>query len=333
MRRRDVILGLVLAATTWRAEAEQATKVPRIALVDMSRPTTEMAESSSVAGYTALFEELRRLGYVEGQNLAVERYSGEGLADHYPELARNVVLRSPDVIFTNGSRLALDFKMATTTIPIVAFTGDPVAYGLVPNLARPGGNMTGISLYAGLGILGKRLDLLRQAVPNLERVAFLVSPAEWEGPSGTVMREAARAMGISLIDARLVPPFHEAEYRRAFASIARDGGQALIVGDQQENTMSRRLIAELAEQGGLPAMYGQRAYIEVGGLMVHTADIPDLFRRIARHIDVILKGTPPGEIPFYQPTKFDLVINLKTAKALGIAIPPSLLAQADEVIE
>jgi putative ABC transport system substrate-binding protein len=223
--------------------------------------------------------------------------------------------------------------MATITIPIVAFTGDPVAYGLVPNLARPGGNITGISLYAGLGILGKRLDLLRQAVPKLERVAYLVSPAEWDGPSGAAMREAARAMGISLVDAQIVPPFLEVDYRRAFASIARHRSQALIVGDQQENTMNRRLIAELAERGGLPAMYGQRPYLEVGGLMVHTADLADLFRRIARHIDLILKGTPPGEIPFYQPTKFELVINLKTAKTLGIEMPSSLLAQADEVIE
>jgi putative tryptophan/tyrosine transport system substrate-binding protein len=316
-----------------RAMAEQTTKVYRIAMVNPSTPVAEMTEAGGNPQNRALFEELRRLGYVEGRNLVVERYSGEGRADHYPELARDVVHRNPDLIFVNGSRLTFDFKGATATIPIVAFTGDPVAYGIVPNLARPGGNITGISLYAGLGILGKRLELLREAIPRVSRVAYLVSPAEWEGIYGAAMREAAQSAGVSLVRPRLAAPFQEAEYRRAFAAMVQEGAQALIVGDQTENLTNRRLILELAERARLPAMYGQRQFADLGGLMVYAADLPDLFQRIANHIDLILKGTPPGEIPFYQPTKFQLVVNLKTARALGIELPGSLLARADELIE
>jgi putative ABC transport system substrate-binding protein len=205
--------------------------------------------------------------------------------------------------------------------------------GLVPNLARPGGNITGVSVDAGLTIWNKRLALLREAAPQASKVAFLASRAVWNSPDGFALRKAVQSAKLSLVGPPLVAPVDEAEYGRVFAAMTQKGADALVVGDQPEHFTYARLIVDLAQRARLPMVSPRRVHAELGGLMAYAFDIREIYRRVAAEIDQILKGTDPGGIPFYQVTTFDLVINLKTAKALGLTIPPALLIQANAVIE
>jgi putative ABC transport system substrate-binding protein len=280
----------------------------------------------------AFFEELSRLGYVGGQNLGVERYSGEGRTERYAELARDVVNTHPDLILAVGGRLSLDVKMATKTIPIVTIIIDPIAMGLVASIARPGGNITGVTISGGLEIIGKRMGLLVEAMPKLSTVGYLASRPFWEDPRGAAVREAAKQAGISLSPVML-SAFDEAEYQRVFRSMEQDRADAFMVSDEPENSINSETIVELAAKSRIPAIYPVRDYVEAGGLMAYSPDLVDIFRRVANLIDKILRGANPGDIPFYQPTKFELSINLKTAKALGLEMPAMLLGRADEVIE
>jgi putative tryptophan/tyrosine transport system substrate-binding protein len=278
-------------------------------------------------------EELRRLGFVEGQNLVIERYSAEGRTDQFSELARDVVRSNPDLIFADQTSLVLALKAATTTIPIVSSaTGDPVAVGIATSLARPGGNIAGIT-NTGPEFWGKYVELLREAVRGLSSVGFLASRKGWEFPEGVAVQEAARRVQISLIGPPLDYPLDAAEYRRVIAAMAQAGAQALIVQAQPQNFQNLRLIIELAEKGRLPAIYPFLDSVKLGGLMAYAADGHETLRQQANQIAQILRGASPGDIPFYQPTKFHLAINLKTAKALGIELSASLVARADEVIE
>jgi putative ABC transport system substrate-binding protein len=332
--RRKIIAGLLVATTVGRAQAQRTPKVYRIAIAS-PLPLSEMSRSDNPKNpyARAFYEELRRLGYVEGQNYVVELYSSEGRTEHFADLARDVVRSNPDLIYADGTRLVLAFKAATTSIPVVGGTSDPVANGIVASLARPGGNITGISFDVGFDIWGKRLELLRVAVPGASRVGFLASRKLWEQADVAAMREVAQRVGISLIGPPLDFPLDEAEYRRVIVAMAQAGAEALIVSNQNENSPNQRLIVELVERHRLPTIFPYRESVELGGLMTYGVDIVDLGRHVADQIDQILKGTKPGEIPIYQATKFELGINLKTAKALGLTIPSSLLAQADEVIE
>ena len=335
MKRRDVVLGLFLAATIGHAQAQRTTKAYRVAIADPATPVAEINEKTeSNLVIRALFEELSRLGYVEGRNFAIERYSGEGRAEYYPELARDVVGRNPDVIFAFGNQLSLVFKAATTTIPIVTIVVDPIATGIVTSLARPDGNITGVSPYYDVSIWSKRVELLREVVPKASKVALLASHYAWERlPMGAVVREATRTKGMSLIGPPLDAPYNEAEYRRCVALMVQDGAEALIVGDLPETIRNRRLVVRLAEENRLPAIYPFREFVAVGGLMAYGPDLTDPGRHAAHQIDLILRGTKPGDIPFYQPTTIKLTISLKSAKTLGIEMPTSLLVGADEVIE
>jgi putative ABC transport system substrate-binding protein len=332
MRRRDFTAALG-AAATWSlaARAQQPTKMKRIAFVNSAGSVSRISASGN-SYYRAFFEELSRLGYVEGQNFGVERYSGEGRAEHYAELARDVVNTHPDLIIAVGGRLSLDFKMATTTIPIVTMIIDPIAMGLVASIARPGGNITGVTIAGGLEITGKRIGLLVEAMPKLSTLGYLASQPFWEDPRGAAAREAAKQAGISLSPAVLLA-FDEAEYQRIFRSMEQGRADAFMVSEEPENITNRETIVELAARGRIPAIYPHREFVEVGGLMAYSIDLVDTFRRVADLIDKILKGANPGDIPFYQPTKFALVINFKTAKALGLELPAMLLGRADEVIE
>jgi ABC-type uncharacterized transport system substrate-binding protein len=332
MRRRDFITALGTAAT-WplAARAQQPAKMKRIAYVHSAGNVSRISVSGEPF-YRAFFEELSRLGYVEGQNLVVERYSGEGRTERYGELARDVVNTHPDLILAVGGRLSLDFKMATTTIPIVTMIIDPIAMGLVASIARPGGNITGVTIAGGLEIIGKRMGLLVEAMPKLSTVGYLASRPFWEDPRGAAVREAAKQAGISLSPVML-SAFDEAEYQRVFRSMEQDRADAFMVSDEPENSINRATIVELAAKGRIPAIYPFRDYVEAGGLMAYSIDLVDISRRLANLIDKILKGANPGDIPFYQPTKFALVINLKTAKALGLEMPAMLLGRADEVVE
>jgi len=334
MRRRKFITLLGGAVAVWPivARAQQPAKMKRIAFVHPSNKVSEISVSGRPL-YRAFFEELSRLGYVEGQNLEVERYSGEGRPERYAELARDVVNTHPDLILAVGARLSLDFKMATTTIPIVTVIIDPIAMGLVASIARPGGNITGVTIAGGLELIGKRIGLLVEAMPKLSTVGYLVSRPYWEDPRGEAAREAAKQAGISLKAALLGSAYNEAEYQRVFRSMEQDRADALMVSDEAENFTNRATIVELAAKGRIPTIYSYREFVQVGGLMAYSIDQVEIYRHLANLIDKIFRGANPGDIPFYQPTKFEMSINLKTAKALGLEMPAMLLARADEVIE
>ena len=332
MRRREFIalLAGVAVLPPAIAGAQQSTKVYRLAILHPSHPVEEMTETSSLSYYRAFFEELRRLGYVEGQNLVIERYSGEGRPENYPELAHNVASRNPDLVFAITPRIARLVKEASSTIPIVAITSDPVAEGLVPSLARPGGNLTGVSVDPGLEIWGKRFQLLGEVVPTISKVGIL---GLRRGAEHAAMLQTAEKAGIAVVGPSLVDSGSEADYRRFFVAISQSGADALFVDDTPEHITKRQLIVELAAKFRLPAIYPFRSFVEAGGLMAYGTDLVEVFRQCARSMDKILKGTNPRDVPFYQPTKFELVINLEAAKALGLTVPPSVLALADELIE
>ena len=334
MRRREFLwlLGCGVAANRpWYARA-QTSKVHRIAILSTGVPVAQMSETG-VPQYRAFFGELRRLGYVEGENLVVERYFGAGRSKEYGKLVSDVVRSRPDAVFTASSNLVLEFKAQTTTIPIVGAISDPIALGIVPSLARPGGNITGVTTDAGLEVWTKGLGLLKAAIPTLSRVGLLVTPTPLGKRGAAALKKACDKEGIVLVGSPLDTPIDETAYRRAFATLVQEKVGAVYVGDEAEHGPNYRLILELAQMHGLPAIYSYLGIVQAGGLMAYAPDLPDLWRHAAADVDQILKGTKAGEIPFLQPTKFDLAINLKTAKALGIEISPNLLAQADEVIE
>jgi putative tryptophan/tyrosine transport system substrate-binding protein len=335
MRRREFVTLIGAAAATWPlgARAQQPSKTKkRMALVDPSDTIADMFVTNPIV-YRALFEELSRLGYVEGHNLIVERYSANGQTDHFDELARDVVSTHPDVIRSASTRLALAFKKYTATIPIVAVCADPVTFGLVSSLARPGGNITGVSVDAGIEIWGKRLELLLEAIQKPSNVQFLASRDLWELAEGQMVRDAAKQARISVTVALLEGTIDDSQYRRVFAAMEQDRVDALMVSDQPEHRTRRQLIVNLAAKSQIPTIYPYRDYVALGGLMAYGFDLDDVIRQSANMVGEILKGANPADMPFYQPTKFQLVINVKAAKALGLEIPPALLLRADEVIE
>ncbi len=292
-----------------------------------------LTEDGGLSAFAAFFKELRKLGYIEGGNLLVERYSGEGRTEHYANLARDVVLSHPDLIFTVTTRMAQHFKATATTIPIVAYLADPVASGLARSLAQPGGNITGVIPDVGADFWGKQLEFLKVVVPTARKVAYLTPRGAWNMPGGVAIRKAANQIAVELIGALLEGSIDEPEYRRVFAAMAQERVDAVMVNDSAENYTNQRLITKLAESGRLPAIYPDRSFVELGGLMAYGPELEELYRHAANQIDQILKGAKPGELPFYQATKFKLTINLNTAKVLGLAIPQSVLLRADEVIQ
>jgi len=339
VRRRDFAIGIVLASAVRRVQAQERAKHHRIAIVIAGGTIDRISETSSdpVARrfYQAFFAELRRLGDVEGQNLVIERYVGGGRPEGYTDLAREVVSRNPEVIVASTGPVVLAVRAATATIPIVFEVVEAVRLGLVTNLAHPDGNMTGVSLFDA-EFIAKRLQILKEAVPSASRIAFLNMRTTWEGAYGQAFqpayREAERRLQIQLVPM----PLEEStpsEYQRVFTEIAKDPPDAILVSDIGDLIPYRQLIVELVEKSRLPAMYGLRDYVEAGGLMAYQADFGETGRRIADDVHEILNGTKPGDIPIYQSSKFELVINLKAAQALDLTIPPTLLGTADEVIE
>jgi putative ABC transport system substrate-binding protein len=316
-----LILGMLAAPLA--AKAQPARKIPRIGVLSPASPPHPSID--------AFRQGLRDLGYVEGQTVLLEyRYAAWQL-DRLPALAAELVQLTPDVIFTYTTNGALAAKQATTTIPIVVGSaGDMVARGIVESLARPGGNITGTTTF-GSDLEGKRLELLKEVVPQMTRVACLgnpVSPA-WPAYFGSLAADA-QALGVQLlrVDART-----PSEFERAFAAMAEGRADALLVTDNALFHEYRQRIAELAATHRLPTMSRIRGFAEAGGLMQYGDDPIALARVAATHVDKILKGAKPGEVPIERPMKFELVLNLKTAKALGLTMPPTLLVQADEVIQ
>jgi len=276
---------------------------------------------------------LRSLGYHVGQNVAIEYRVADGQMERLPALAADVVRLGVDVIIASGGNPANAAAMkATTTIPIIMTSSvDPVGAGLVASLARPGGNVTGLAADAGGEILGKRFELLKETLPNLSRLGILWNPdVAFVRSRQTAMTETARTLGLTTIpaEARGVETLEQ-----AFATMMRERAQAFVVQGDSVLLNYRGQIAEMALRNRLPAASLQREYAEAGLLLTYGADLRDLYRRAAGFVDKIFKGAKPDELPVEQPTKYELVINLKTAKALGIIMPPTLLARADDVIE
>jgi putative ABC transport system substrate-binding protein len=262
----------------------------------------------------------------------VAPYSGGGRTERYAELAREVVGTKPDVIVTLSSRMVRSFQAASSTIPIVATTGDPIAFGIAASLARPGGNFTGATSDPGPDYYAKLLGLLKEAVPTLSTVGFIAAPAFWESPLARAMRDAAPHLGIQLIPGFL-ERYEEADYRNAFGAMAQRRVDAVLTHDQAEHIPHLRLIVELAETNRLPTMLPWIEFVEIGGLIAYASDRKERFRYLASCVDKILRGENPGKIPIIQSVGYKLAINIKTAKALGLAIPASVVARADELIE
>jgi putative tryptophan/tyrosine transport system substrate-binding protein len=272
---------------------------------------------------------LRELGYVEGQNIAIEHRSPELKYERLPGLAADLVRLKMDVIVAASPAATEAAKRATSTIPIVfTVSGDPVADGLVASLARPGGNITGLATISP-ELLGKQLEILKSVAPKVSRVAVLQNPNTHRG----VLRQAegaARALGVQL---QILEARTPSEIDAAFAAMSSQRADGILVLRDAVFRAQRAQITALAAKNRLPAVYGLREEAEVGGLVAYGASVPQLYRRAATYVDKILKGAKPGDLPVEQPTKFELVINLKTAKTLGLTIPPSLLLRADQVIE
>jgi len=318
--------GLLVAPLA--AEAQQKEKVARIGYL-----ATDLAAASHT---TAAFRQgLRDQGYVEGRNVVIEYRDAEGKSQRLPALAAELVVRKLDVVVTAGGTLtALAAKQATKTVPIVfVAVSDPVSSGVVTSLAHPDGNVTGLS-NVNAELVGKRLEYIMQAVPGLSRVVVLWQPGGLGDRTEREMLEQADAAGRALgVRLQFVEAREPADLEPAFSEMARAKAQAVTLFPSTMFFNERRRITDLAARNRLPAVYQLREFVEAEGLMAYGTNITDLFRRAAGYVDKILKGAKPGDLPVEQPTKFELVINLKTAKALGLTIPPSLLARADEVIE
>ena len=328
-----VVLAVSLVAAPIIVGAQQAGKVHRVSIILTTSPVAEMSGPEPAHPLIRTFAHaLRTLGYVEGQNLILERRSAEGQFERFPGIVADLVRLQSDVIVTVGTPMTQRAKEATTTVPIVFVGGfDPVASGIVQSLARPGGNVTGFAFFIDPEIHAKRLQLLKEAVPKISRVAFLGLKSEWEDPVGNRLQAAAQALGLTLFLAE-----HTAtEYSEAFATVTRRRADALLVSSAPSNYAyaNRRLVVDFTIRHRLPSIHAYRESVELGGLMEYAADNHDLFRRAAGYVDKILKGTKPADLPVEQPTKFELVINNRTAKALGLTIPQSVLLRADQVIE
>jgi putative ABC transport system substrate-binding protein len=320
-------------ATPFAAEAQQLGKVYRVGLIFTTSPVSEMAGSEpSNPSAKAFIHGLRALGYREGQNLVLEVRSAEGKFERFPDIVAELVALKADVIVIVGHpMLALAAKKVTTTVPIVVANTffDPVESGLVATLARPGGNITGLTATADPEIEGKRVELLKTALPKIRRVAFLGMRRDWDDQFGKSIQSAARLLGMTLLHAVHTPN----EYADAFTMIIRERPDAVLVANTPSNFGHLRRIVDFMMERRLPGMYHRREFVEAGGLISYGTDVPDLYRRAAAFADKILKGAKPADLPMEQPTRFELSINLKTAKALGLTIPQSLLLRADRVIE
>jgi ABC-type uncharacterized transport system substrate-binding protein len=330
MKRREFLLAAVMLAPAIReVTAQQSTAKKRLAVIGFSK--VEDLRIGRDAYATVFFEELKRLGFVEDENLVVERY--EFRRERIADIAREVIDTHPDVVVCYGTPMTASLKALTSTIPIVAMTGDPIRFGLISSLAHPGGNITGVSSDAGVGVWAKRLELLSIAVPKLVNVLFVSTEGGWVGAGGQAVREAAQKLGISLVRATVNSPYDEAEYRRAFSLIQRDQLDGAILSDEGEHFTKKLLLVQLIGQIRLPAIYPARDQVEAGGLMAYVSDINFAIRRQVAQAVEVLRGANPGDIPYFQSDRFELVINLRTAKELGLEIPDGLVAGAAAVIE
>jgi putative tryptophan/tyrosine transport system substrate-binding protein len=316
----------VLAATSFAARAQPAGKVYRLGY--LSQPSRESVEQV----LQAFLRALRELGWVEGRNLHIEYRWADGNPERLPELAGELVRAKVDLIVAPAGTAALAAKNATRDIPIVMiFPSDPVELGLVASLSKPGGNVTGTAFTPGPEIFAKQFQILKEVAPHASRIAFLGNPEDsgW-AVQARVVEATAQAMGVRLqhVEARGPEAFDA-----AFAAMARERAEALIVSGSSTLLVHRARLAELGIKARLPAMFSFREMVEAGGLMAYAVNMSDFIARAATYVDRVLKGAKPADLAIEQPTKFELIINLRTAKAIGLVIPPSLLVRADAVIQ
>jgi putative tryptophan/tyrosine transport system substrate-binding protein len=337
MRRRELISMLGGTAVAWplAVSADEKSAMRRIAIVAPN--TADVTEKSHTTYWPPFFQALREHGYVEGRNLSISRYSMTGQTENYGSLAREMITANPDILIGFGG-VGRELAKATNSVPIVANLVDPVGMGLVKNLARPGGNLTGVTVDTGPRVWDKWVETLREFLPHLARVGTL-SPRTNEIGGGAAeyvdksLRETWGPKGVDIISILADPPFDEAAYRRALSTAMTQRLDALVVGGAPQNFPQAATIISFAAEARLPAMYPARQFVDQGGLVAYAFDLIELFRQMGDQTAKILDGAKPGDIPIYQPTRFQLFLNLKTAKALGIEMPTSLLVRADEVVE
>ncbi|HEV8341318.1 MAG TPA: ABC transporter substrate-binding protein [Candidatus Binatia bacterium] len=319
------LLAVLMLSSVHLAQAQPAKKVPRIGFL------SQVSSSAIATRIEAFRQGLRELGYVEGQNIVMEWRHAEGKADRLRELAAELVHLQVDIIVTGGPTATRSAKEATVTIPIVmGFDNDPVGSGFVASLARPGGNITGLSSLAP-ELSGKQLELLKEIVPRLSRVAVLGNSTE--PGNAQSLREAQVAAKTFRVQLQNLEARSSKDIETAFAEASKGRADAVLVLVSPVVVFQRTHVTDLAAKSRLPAIYPQSEFVDSGGLMSYAPIFTDLFRRAATYVDKILKGAKPADLPVEQPTKFELVINLKAAKQIGLTIPPNLLARADKVIK
>ena len=330
MKRRTFIAAAAFLAAAPGVVFAQDARRRRIAFVDRSEDVANMTEAGHPY-WGALISELRRLGHIEGESITIERWSGEGVSvDRIAALARTVAASQPDLVVARGGRLIRAFRAATETIPTVGLGGFPADI----SLARPGGNITGFSARTDPAINGKRIQLLHDAVPTASRIGVVGRRSDWESNENTAaLRAGANQLGLTLIPALIEDPLGEATIQQAFKSLDGQNVEAVYFASASSSLPYVELVADLALRTGLPTMTTQRPYTEAGFLMTYGTDIPNLYRGAAGYVDRILAGQNPGELPIQLPMRFDFIINLKTADALGITIPPKIMIFATEFIE
>jgi ABC-type uncharacterized transport system substrate-binding protein len=324
-----LIAGVLCFTASLAGEAQQTSKVYRMGYLSLGSASTTYTRPLE-----AFRQGLRDLGWDEGRNLLIEYRYAEGQADRLPALADELVRLKVDLIVASPTPSALAAKEATRTIPIVGMSlTEPVAIGLVPSLARPGGNVTGLTYGVDTEIFGKQLQLLKEVVPHVGRVAVLTNPASG-GPSWALRMEsvksAARSLGLPL---HILEVHEPSDFDAAFAAMVKERAGALLLSGDSLFFIHRDRLAGLAKKNGLPSMSTQSQWVEAGGLISYAPSFPDLWRRAATYVDKILRGAKPADLPIEQPAKFELVINLRTARELGIRLPHSILQRADEVIQ
>ena len=331
MRRRVFLLAVCNAAFAREIPAQQPKARFRIGVVLTTSPLAEMLGPEPVhPRVRAFIRELRRLGYDEAHNLVIDRRSAEGKFDRFPDILAELLSLKPDVLVTLGGPMTLAAKKLTQSVPIIAMAvSDPIGMGVVNSMARPGGNVTGMSATVGPELSAKRIELLKDAVPTITKVAYLGQKTDWDSSHGLAARRAAQALGITMIFAEAKPK----DYSGGLAQVKSERPGAVFVGDQFPNWVNRHAIVEALNTMRLPSTHAYSESVEIGGFMSYANYADDTWLRAAAYVDKILKGAKPGDLPIEQPARFELVVNVKAAKALGIVIPQSFLVRADRVIE
>jgi putative ABC transport system substrate-binding protein len=320
-----LVMAVVLVVGSVWAEAPPDARGVRLGYLSLGSPAPE-----TIPLWNAFLLRLGELGWVVGRNVAVERRSAEGRAERLEALAAELVELKVDLIIAAGTSAVIAAKRSTRSIPIIiAGASDPVGFGLVTSLARPGRNITGLSDSPGREIEGKRLQLLKEVVPNADRIGVVLDSSGRRDPRP--MQQAAQLLGIGLLMS--LETTNQTEFRTTFAALKRDGADAIYAPETPVNVRHRDLIVELATEYRLPAIYGSREFVDAGGVMSYGTSFPELYRRLAVYVDKILRGTRPNDLPVEQPSQLELAVNLKTAKALGIRLPQTILQRVEHVVQ